>query len=316
MHKLIFATLAAILPTLIGAGNIAQAATAISGVDRMETPYEDYLPQMQRMSHWRVTKGPVRAVLVGAHGMQSNKDWFNRLGPQLAAQGVEVWAFNRRGSGLSKPEQKPANATSWRAWVQQFESAGELARRPGVPMVAAGLSWGASAALATVAAYPGDWSGAVLINPALQTRKDANFFWRSGTWLGWWFTPGHVFEIPLDPEDYTTNQNTIAQRLTGDPRILHSATSRMVQQTSQMKSFALKRLAKLDRPVLSLHGTDDELVENEKVKATLRARNAAEVRLEDVPSGTHAAVVEAPSAEIARQIVRWLAEVKPAPLER
>lgn len=268
-------------------------------------PYEETLPELDHARIWRPS-GKVRAVAICAHGIQSHKAWFDKLGPQLAAHGVEVWAFNRRGSGQTNPA--PGHVAYWKLWTEKFDEAGAAAARlrPNVPIVAVGMSWGATSALAAVGTHPEKWSGVVLINPSLKTHKDHEFFKRSGGALGWIFRPRHVLDIPLIPADYTSDPVTIQQRLEGDPRLMTQCTNRFVQQTAKMKSHALKRLKKLDRPVLALLGEADPLVDNAAVEKLLSKHGPGQMTIEVIPGATHAAVVEKESSILSGRIVSWL----------
>ena len=62
-----------------------------------------------------------RDVLVYVHGMQSHSQWFNEAGDELAARGLNVYAVDRRGSGLSQGKRGHVDTPfQWIADLAQF----------------------------------------------------------------------------------------------------------------------------------------------------------------------------------------------------
>jgi len=247
--------------------------------------------------------GTPRAVFVAVHGIQSNQTWYGRLGEELAHRGFAVWAYTRPNAILRPGESAIADADSWELWIDQLETVGKRARVPNVPLMAMGVSWGARPVLASVALHPGLWNGAVVLNPALKTRKDINFL--IGAFLsGAPFLRLGTFAIPLTTNDYTNNPSTINHWLSGGT-LTKRCTNRFFGRTVALRQHADHRLADIQRPVLALLGGEDNLVPHDAVeKIFIRATNPR-LTVSTVKSGTHCMILEKESPEIADQIENW-----------
>jgi pimeloyl-ACP methyl ester carboxylesterase len=257
------------------------------------------------------SSGRPAAVFVCLHGIQSNKTWWRPLGEQLAARGFAVWAFDRPGSSAPSPA-GPADvsATKWGAQMAHVAAQAREAYGKKAPVIAMGVSWGASATMTTTANNGNGWAGAVLCNPAFVTRKDGKF--RRTVLLSYlnpvtWFHKHAPLRLPLDLDDYTPNPKTRKLPYFASENLKHTATRRFLVATNRAKKEATHLLATTNTPVLVLAGESDPLVPLEELKAKLakwRAGNP-KVEVETVPSATHAAILEAERIDIAERIERW-----------
>ena len=256
------------------------------------------MPPVGEVSVWRPAAGEPRAVFVALHGIQSNQHWFEPLGKELAQRGYALWAYTRP-SLAPKPV---ADAKTWEEWCDQLEAVGDAARIRGRPLVALGVSWGARPVLASVIRRPDHWSGAVLLNPALKTRKDGAFLWRA-LCAGAPLLATTVLEIPLVPEDYTRNGNTHRHWL--EPRQLTTrCTTRFFGRTAKLRGQADRRIEELRKPTLALLGGSDPLVLHDPVERLLKKADPRQLEVKTIDGGTHAMLVER-EGEIADVIDQW-----------
>jgi alpha-beta hydrolase superfamily lysophospholipase len=226
--------------------------------------------------------------MVCAHGVQSYARWFEPLGERLATLGVAVWAFNRPGSGLGRQQQHPLRVNSWKEWIEQLRRVARAARRPGVPTYVVGSSWGARPALAAVAGDQQDFAGAILLNPALKTRRDFAFFVKSWFGIAIFLAPRGSMRIPLRECDYTPREATRVGWLR-DPRMTTRMTYGYFGQTLAMRCAVDQGLPLIRRPVLALLADDDPLVVPAGVESQLSRISNARCSIEYVLHATHCA---------------------------
>lgn len=105
--------------------------------------------------HWSAAGHKTKAVLVAVHGTQTHAGWFGALAHELSAQGWDVYAPDRRGSGLNALHSPsglplPVDSNGWPVWVQDLDSAiariaRQISARPQpAPLYLLGSSWGAA----------------------------------------------------------------------------------------------------------------------------------------------------------------------------
>jgi alpha-beta hydrolase superfamily lysophospholipase len=245
------------------------------------------------------------AVLICSHGIQSYSRWFEPLGQRLASRGITVWAFNRPGSGIAREQQHPLDVDSWNEWIDQVRRVARAAQLPGIPTYIVGTSWGARPALAAVAGDQHDFAGAILLNPALKTRRDFAFFVRSWFGLAYYLVPRGSMGIPLRDCDYTTRTATITLWLR-DPRMSARITYAYFGETMAMRRTVDQALSSIHRPVLALFGNDDRLVVTGAVEGRLLRIPDGMCTIEHVPHATHCAQIEDEVKDVSERIVRWL----------
>ena len=160
-------------------------------------------------------------------------------------------AFNRPGSGLGPQQQRPLHVNRWKEWIEQLHRVARAAQRPGVPTYVIGSSWGARPALAAVAGDQRDFAGAILLKPALKTRRDFAFFVQSWFGIAIFLAPNESMRIPLRECDYTPRQATRVGWLR-DPRMTTRMTYGYFVQTLSMRCAVNQDLPLIRQPVLAL----------------------------------------------------------------
>ncbi len=95
---------------------------------------------------WRVDGG-IRAVLVFLHGRGQSSADYHRFGRAMGLHGIEVWALDHLGHGLSEGEPDSSPPLPDLAANAEILIGLAHASRPGVPLVLAGHSLGAAVAL-------------------------------------------------------------------------------------------------------------------------------------------------------------------------
>lgn len=221
---------------------------------------------------WRPAERPV-ALLFLLHGLGEHSGQYTPLAVTATASDIEVWAPDQTGHGVSDGERVLINDVS--DLVHDAETLLRAARAalPGVPVVVAGHSLGATVAALLVGEIRGDTvddpaadvSGLVLAGSSLGGASGLQALLASGIDpMSLRKDPG---ELVRDPEQ--------AQRVREDPLVwaggMRPATLRALNAASA-RTAALLAEGGLDHlPVLLLHGEDDDIASVEGARAAAAA---------------------------------------------
>jgi alpha-beta hydrolase superfamily lysophospholipase len=202
--------------------------------------------------HWAA--GDPRAALVFLHGFGEHTGLYHRYGFALNAAGIDLWAVDQRGHGLSPgPRGNFGTLADSSALGEQLTAIVER-DRPGLPLIAAGHSFGAVVTLLRVLEQPDRYraavvSGAPLIPIPELLDTDSDFDLDPG-WLSG--DPFYLDALENDPLAFT---DTGASAATGNEpvgaplaRALDAAWDRFGTE-----------LPALTVPTLAVHGTDDPI---------------------------------------------------------
>jgi alpha-beta hydrolase superfamily lysophospholipase len=91
-----------------------------------------------------------RYALLISHGIGAHSGIYNKFGAYQAARGVDVWAYDAPGHGLST-NTRPRGQFQFAEWVDACTAvASEIKRQTGVPVIAVGSSLGVAATFSSL----------------------------------------------------------------------------------------------------------------------------------------------------------------------
>jgi alpha-beta hydrolase superfamily lysophospholipase len=190
-----------------------------------------------------------KPCLILIHGIESHSGWYNEAGEKLAGSGLEVYALDRRGSGLNKEARGDlADFHKLSRDIDDFFLQKELAKRKCILM---GLCWGAKTALHFSLCNPEKVSGIIFITPGFKTKLHMSFS-KKINWLGaLLFAPHKFLKLPIAPEMFTEDRIYL-NRIKEDNLRLKAVTSRFFKENLRLEKAIKKHGAKLDTPCLLL----------------------------------------------------------------
>jgi alpha-beta hydrolase superfamily lysophospholipase len=228
---------------------------------------------------------------------------YQRLGAFLAAQGFEVFAFDRRGSGAS------AGRANYAAkWDDLTDDLGrfvdivedQCGRLPSL----VGLSFGGLQALDFALRSPQSLHSCVAMAPALDVSATSRWLRRILPVLAdWWPT------LSVDPglDDSV---------LTRDPLICRAYRTDPLWRARTTTALAIGALATIDRvhrhaphfttPLLILHGTADRIVPIQGTRNAFPRFGSEDKTFLELPGAFHALPIEPNGDEVAAHIADWL----------
>ena len=253
---------------------------------------------------WR-PGGPPKGQIVILHGVQSHSGWYHRLGRTLASAGYAVSFPDRRGSGANSRER--GHAGSWRRLVRDLVEWLESLRQaePGLPIVVAGISWGAKLAVILAARHAQLVDAIAFICPGLHPRVGVSL--RERLAIAWAVLTNRrkMFPIPLsDPALFTASPAGQAF-IAGDALSLREATASLLTASVIIDLLVARAPARISQPALLMLAGHDRIADNVRTLAYFRHLASADSLVIEYPEGHHTLEFEPDPSKYALDLARW-----------
>lgn len=195
------------------------------------------------------------------HGLQSHSGWFVQSADFIARLGRPVYAFDRKGSGLS--EAKRGHANSYEEWIEEIRILVEMAtRRHGSPRVhLVGHCFGAIPAAAFACRYPELVASLILPTAAIHTRTDVSFLEKLRIFIGRVTGRQSYIPIHLQAEMFTDLPDYEAF-IRGDNLALSQATAQFYWQVPRARRYIKNHVDRLTMPVFMALADKDPICDN------------------------------------------------------
>jgi alpha-beta hydrolase superfamily lysophospholipase len=239
--------------------------------------------------HWAAAEP--RAVIVFLHGFGEHTGLYHRYGFALNAAGIDLWAVDQLGHGLSPGAR--GDFGSIEASSALADQLTELATEasPSLPLVAQGHSFGAIVTLWRLLDAPDRYSAGVVSGAPLvpipgmgdaDTSIDFDLDWLSAD-------PFYLDSLANDPLAFADGDGVPLARE------LDRAWDRFGAD-----------LPKLRVPTLAVHGTSDPVADVGGVRAY--ADQIEALRLDEIPGGRHDVLNDVKHAVAAETITEFVLE--------
>ena len=289
----------------IEAGTLGRGAFVVQ--DGARLPYLRWSPEDQQP--W--------AVIVALHGFNDHYASFRLAGPWWATRGIETWAYDQRGFGLSphRGEFAPESLTS--ADLRTIVSL-VRAERPNALIVVAGESMGGSS---TIAAFggeaPPDADRVILLAPGVWGWSSQSPFNRAGLWAAARLMGPKTVEPPaFAVRNIRASDNTLELIRNGrDPQSILSTRFDSMHGLVDLMEAASMRLGAIKKPTLLLYGAHDQIVRKGPMRLALeRAGERPNLRTAYYPNGWHILNRDLQGEVVYRDVEAWLRDaVAPLP---
>lgn len=213
------------------------------------------------LTRWTTADEP-KAVIVGLHGMNDYANAFHLAAPVWAAQGIATYAYDQRGFGRSPQRGVWAGedlmAADLRVFVSQVR-----AMHPGVPLVVAGESMGAAAAICAFASdRPPDADRLVLLAPAVWGWSQQALPNKTALWVAARLSPATALSPPgFIAEQYVPTDNYEERvAMSRDRLLLFTTRPDAVYGLVDLMESAHRRLSRVKAPTAYLYGAKDVIV--------------------------------------------------------
>ena len=245
-------------------------------------------------------------AVVYLHGIESHAGWFGLAAERLRARGYDVFALDRRGSGVNQASRGfvPGHADDWRMLVEDVHAFVEPLRARYGGVFLAGLSWGGKLAVAYGLEHPGAVDGLVLITPGLVAKVDPPLADKLKIVAGAALRPTARVPTPIEPPMFTTTPRYL-DYIENDPLRLTSATAGFFWETRRLDRHIDANVAALRLPALLLLAGRDRIIDNAATRALLARAAGADIEVVDYPDQTHSVQFDDPDRLVA-DMDRWM----------
>ena len=214
-----------------------------------------------------------KAVIVALHGMSDYSNAFTPVGEWLAGHDITTLAYDQRGFGQSEHPGLWAGGALLRRDLADAVAAARQ-RYPHVPVFAMGESMGAAVILSALAGKdPPKADGVILVAPAVWSRADMPWSYRTALWLASHTFPGmHVSGKGL--KIWPSDNMALLRQLAHDPLFQHSTRTDAVYGLVNLMDEARHAPAHLSAttpPILFLYGKQDQVIPKEPTEAVVKA---------------------------------------------
>ena len=233
-----------------------ETADAFVMPDGTKLPYRVWLPD-----------GKPWAIILALHGMNDSRDAWEYPAPELAAEGVAVFAPDQRGFGATE------GRGYWPGKQALEDDARDMAlllrqRYPHTKLFLMGESMGAAVLMCLATSPdPPPVAGYVLISPAVWGRAEMNVFLRAGLWLFANLIPGFTATGQIAHVVASDNWEAI-KRLSTDPLTIHKTRLDTVRGLVNLMDAALAAAPDFHARALFMYGGKDELIPKKATVAT------------------------------------------------
>jgi acylglycerol lipase len=246
--------------------------------------------------HWPAEKAWATVLIV--HGIGEHGGRYERTGRLMSAAGLDVYALDLRGHGLS--EGRRVYVRRWDDYLDDLAVGIAGVRRAGLPFVLFGHSMGALIALTYSCSDRPAPDLLVLSAPPLGASVPA--WQRLAAPLLSRAAPGLVLANPISGDQLSRDPG-VAAAYFADPLVQPRSTVRLGAELFGAMKRARAGLAGLDVPTLVIHGRADTLVPT-RLSEPLGALPCVERRV--LPDLRHEILNEPEGPEVVAGIVAWL----------
>lgn len=204
--------------------------------------------------------GEPRGSVVLLHGIISHAGWYTSSAQHLAAQGYEVLALDRRGSGLNMTSR--GDVKGWLTWVSDVVAVCEHCRQRG-PVVLLGISWGGKLAPVVARKRPDLLTGFGMLCPGIFAYQQPGIAKRAAVAAsGKLGVDERRVAIPLQDPRLFTNSPQWQAFVRDDPLTLREITLRFAREDHKLTKFARQSAPFIHMPALLVLAGRDRMVKS------------------------------------------------------
>ncbi|HEV2949169.1 MAG TPA: alpha/beta fold hydrolase [Gemmataceae bacterium] len=247
---------------------------------------------------------PVKARVIGVHGIQSHGGWYENSCRYLSGAGFEVCFLDRRGAGLN--QESRGDTPSFRRLLDdlaEFIQAEVKRHDSGLPTFFMAISWGGKLAIGLERRHPGLVDGLALLCPGFFPKVRPSLREGLGIALARLFSPRKLFPVPLnDPELFTANPRW-QKFIQEDAHGLRQATARLLVESVRLGAYV--RLSSVKIPMLLLLAENDRIIDNARTRCFVEGFDSVDKKIIQYPGAHHTLEFEPNPEMFLRDLLNW-----------
>ncbi|MGA7933820.1 MAG: lysophospholipase [Kovacikia sp.] len=255
--------------------------------------YQSWLPDSQ-----------IQAVVVMVHGLGGHSSLFDPAVQHLVPQGYEVYAFDLRGHGRSPGRRGHINRWAefredLHAFLQQVQE-----WRSGCPQFLWGHSLGGTIALDYALRFPDGLRGLVITAPALGKIRVSPYKLALG-WLLSGVYPRFSLKLGIR-EEFCLKVPEICAAYFEDPLRHEYGSARLSTEFFTTVDWIHKHTADLKIPLLTLHGSADQVTLPEASRAFFQKLTFPDKEYLEYPGNYHDLFVDVEYRKVFLDFENWV----------
>lgn len=270
-----------------------QRESTFTGQDGLELYYQWWQPETE-----------TKAVLMIVHGLGEHSGRYMNLVQPLSAAGYAIYAFDNRGHGRSPGKRGYINSfeeyrqdvVAFQGLVKEWE--GER------PLFIMGHSLGGLITLYTLLHDSSGYAGTVISAPALDTGGVSAVLMAASKILSR-IKPDLSVATGLDASGISRDPEVV-KAYQNDPLVHGVGTPRLAVESPAAMAWCQENAAKLQIPILMLHGTADRLTSPAASRVFFDKLTAPDKTYLSYEGGYHESLNDIHHDQVAADIQNWL----------
>lgn len=251
-------------------------------------------------NYWPAKKGAPCVVYL--HGLESHMGWFFNLAEHLNSAGINVYAFDRRGSGLNRDSCKNFCSKYILDDVRAFLDIVKE-EHPGSKIFLIGLCLGGKIAVSFVSSYPDYADGLILISPSFKTKLKFSPM----SILSILFKPNSLLKIPIEDKMFTSNEKYL-KHINKDAMRLHYIPAHHLLEVAKMDKLVKNALRTIHIPVLVMLAGHDDVIDTKNVKRWYEKLPSEDKAIKVYKDFHHILTFEKDAGIVLEHIADWIRE--------
>lgn len=249
-----------------------------------------------------------RLAFLYLHGIESHAAWFDEAADYLTQAGADLFAPDRRGSGLNRENQGFASGhiPSADVLLDDVDAAIAELRKSYEKVVVIGLSWGGKLGLAHALFRENKPDALILITPGVASKIRPSFKLKWKVLGAAFFQPTRQFELPIKPEMFTANPVFLA-RIAADPLRLRSVSARFYMESRRLDRRVARAIQSNTVPTLAFFAGQDQIIDNDTARDLLRRGGNSGLEIKVYEDQVHSLQFDAPRI-LVDDILKWTQE--------
>jgi len=236
------------------------------------------------------------------HGLESHMGWFFNLAEFLHSKGINVYAFDRRGSGLNKDSCK--NFSS-KYILNDLKTFIDIVRKehPGSRIFLIGLCLGGKIAVSFVSSYPDYIDGLILISPSLKNKLKFSLSDK----LSILFSPNRLLKVPIEDRMFTSNEKYLTHIGKDSMRLKYIPAGHLLE-IAKMDRMVNVASGNIKIPVLLMLAGIDEIIDTHGIKRWYEKLPSSDKTIKIYKNYRHILTFEENAAEVMQDVSEWIWE--------
>jgi len=253
---------------------------------------------------------PLKAVLVFHHGYGEHVGRYTDVFNKLASDGISVYSYDAFSFGRSEPnDDKRGHIEDFMFFVDDLEQyvADVKAQHPGTPLFLAGQSLGGLISTYTVLRNQSQYAGLLLWSAAIDVKRNlALKILAPLSGIAAKLIPMARIAPAVDPNDMSTDPAAVATYLADKNVFVGNVRAKFANQAMHAIDGLRLRCKELTLPLLSVHGTSDNVAPMKAVKRLLEEAQSTDTKMHEFPGSYHE-LFHGPERDEATLVVRdWI----------